>query len=130
MRVEIRNHVMANIAKEKRFHFAIEIVKLCGDLEAQYKIYPLTNQLMRSGTAIGALIRESEFAESTKDFIHKLQIALKEANETLYWLELLHKTHYLPREQFECLYATCNELVKILIKSIKTLKTKQIATKP
>ena len=89
---------MANVVKEKSFQFAIEIVNLCRQLDSQHRIYPLSNQLLRSGTSIGAMVRESEHAESSADFIHKLQIGLKEANETAYWIELLNHTQYLPDE--------------------------------
>ncbi len=84
-----------NIVKDKSFDFAVRIVNLSKYLTEQKREYVLSKQILRSGTAIGALIRESEQAESKADFIHKLAIALKEANETDYWLDLLHKTEYL-----------------------------------
>jgi four helix bundle protein len=79
-----------NIIKNKSFDFALRIVKLYQYLVEEKKEYILSKQLLRSGTSIGAMVRESEYAESKADFIHKLYIALKEANESLYWLELLY----------------------------------------
>ena len=89
-----------NIIKEKSFLFAIEIVALYKVL-AERKEFVLSKQLLRSGTSIGANIRESEHAQSKADFIHKLSIALKEANETEYWLELLFKTRYISESEFQ-----------------------------
>ncbi len=116
---------MKNVGKEKSFQFAVRVVNTCKYLESEFKIFPLSNQLLKSGTAIGALIREAEHAQSTADFIHKLQISLKEANETLYWIELLHGTDYLSAKEFHSLYHDCEELVKILVSSIKTVKEKR-----
>ncbi len=82
----------------------------------------MSKQLLRSGTAIGALVREAEHAESKADFIHKNAIAQKEANETLYWLELLHHTGFFPNEVFESIHSDATVLVKILTSSIKTAK--------
>ncbi len=84
-----------NVIKNKSFNFALRIVKLYQFLNQEKKEYVLSKQLLRSGTAIGALVRESEQAESKLDFIHKLAIAQKEANETDYWLELLFQSEYL-----------------------------------
>ena len=81
-----------NILKEKSFRFAIRIVELHKYLIKTQSEYTISKQILRSGTAIGALIREAEYAESTKDFIHKFSIGLKEANETKYWLDLLNST--------------------------------------
>ena len=83
---------MGNVVKEKSFAFAVRIVILYKHLCAEKKEFVLSKQLLRSGTAIGALVREAEQAESKADFVHKMAIALKEANETEYWLELLHET--------------------------------------
>lgn len=84
-----------NVNKNKSFDFALRIVKLYQYLKEQKKEYVMSKQLLRSGTSIGAVVRESEYAESKADFIHKLSIALKEANESDYWIELLHKSEYL-----------------------------------
>ena len=90
-----------NVIKNKSFNFALRIVKLYQFLNQEKKEYVLSKQLLRSGTAIGALVRESEQAESKLDFIHKLAIAQKEANETDYWLELLFQSEYLNETQFQ-----------------------------
>ena len=84
--------------------------------------YVLAKQLLRSGTAIGALVREAEHAESRADFIHKLAIAHKEANETQYWLELLHKADYIDEKGFDSINQDCIELLKLLISIIKSAK--------
>lgn len=89
-----------NAVKIKSFDFALRIVKVYQFLIENKKEFVLTKQLLRSGTAIGALIRESEHAESKADFIHKLSIALKEANESEYWIELLYKANYLDEKSF------------------------------
>lgn len=83
---------MKNPLKEKSFSFAVRIVKLARFLTREHKEYVLSRQVLHSGTAIGALYREAEHAESKADFVHKLSIAQKEANETLYWLELLEQS--------------------------------------
>jgi four helix bundle protein len=78
--------------------------------------------MLRSGTAIGALIKESEFAQSKKDFLNKLYISLKESNETLYWLELLYETEYINRNEFNSLSNDCIEIIKLLVAITKNLK--------
>lgn len=89
-----------NIVKRKSFDFALEIVKICRVLVEEKREYVLSKQVLRSGTAVGALVRESEHAESKKDFIHKLAIALKESNETDYWLELLLSIRLFVKRRF------------------------------
>ena len=113
-----------SILKTKSYLFAIQIVKLSQLLVNDKKEYVINKQLLRSGTAIGALLREAEFAQSKRDFINKISIALKEANETLYWLDLLKDTHYLESEQHTTLNKDCKELVAMLVSSIKTTKSK------
>lgn len=113
---------MKNGVSKKSLDFAIQVVRLCQDLSGNKKEFVLSKQLLRSGTAIGALIREAEHAESKKDFLHKMSISLKEANETLYWLLLLKETHYIKTEEYESIYGNCNELVKILVSIVKTTK--------
>ena len=108
--------------RDKSYLFAIKIVKLSQSLASDKKEYVLSRQVLRSGTAIGALIRESEFAASKADFINKLTISLKEANETEYWLMLLHDTNYLPKEEFLSLQFECTELIAMLVASIITSK--------
>jgi four helix bundle protein len=110
-----------NVIKEKSFAFAIEIVFLYKVL-AERKEFILSKQLLRSGTSIGANIRESEHAQSKADFIHKLSIALKEANETEYWIDLLFETKYLSQTEFENIKPNIIELLKLLTSIINTSK--------
>lgn len=112
-----------NIIKEKTFLFAIEIVGLYKVL-ADRKEFVLSKQVLRSGTSIGANVRESEHAQSKADFIHKLSISLKEANETEYWLDLLYETKYITQTEFEDIKPKITELLKLLTSIIKTSKSK------
>ena len=89
-----------SILRDKSYSFAVRIVNLFKFLQNEKKEYILSKQLMRSGTSVGALVREAEFAESKADFIHKLAIAQKECNESIYWLELLQETDYLEKNEF------------------------------
>ena len=111
-----------NILKTKSFDFALMIISAYKEIVAKQKEYVLTRQVLKSGTSIGAMVRESEFAQSKPDFISKLSIALKEANETEYWLLLLKKSDYLSKNSAEELLIQNNELISILIASIKTTK--------
>lgn len=113
-----------SILRDKSYGFAIEIVKMVQEIQKEKKEYVLTKQILRSGTAIGALISEAEYGQSKADFVHKLTISLKEANETHYWLNILHDTNYLEKESFLKLSANCTELVKMLVASINTSKSK------
>jgi four helix bundle protein len=113
-----------SLLKSKSYSFAIRIVKLCKFLQDKNKEYILSKQIIRSGTSIGASIYEAEYAQSNLDFIHKFSISLKEANETLYWLSLLKDIEYLEVELFESLHKDCNELISMLVSTIKTLKAK------
>lgn len=113
-----------SILKDKSYAFAIKIVELSRVLQIEQKEYVLSKQLLKSGTSIGALIREAEFAQSKSDFIHKMSIALKEANETDYWLNLLKDTSYLEQTKFESLNGVCKELIAMLVSTIKTSKDK------
>ena len=113
---------MTNILKEKSFKFAIKIVKLSKYLQKEKKEFIMNNQILRSGTAPGALVREAEYAESKPDFIHKLSIALKESNETEFWLDLLFATDYINEKNYNILVKDNKELLKLLISSIKTTK--------
>ena len=110
-----------NVIKSKSFDFAIEIVYLYKDLVKNNE-FVLSKQLLRSGTSVGANIREAEFAQSKKDFINKLSIALKEANETDYWLELLNETEFLTQEQFLKIKSSIQELIRLLVSIVKTSK--------
>lgn len=117
-----------NVIKTKSFNFALRIIKLFQFLKDDKREYVLSKQLLRSGTAIGALIRESEQAESKRDFIHKLAIAQKEANETDYWLELLFQSNYLNEIQFQSIKSDIVEINKILASIIITSKQKLSTT--
>jgi len=110
-----------SVLKIKSYEFAISIVNTCRKL-TDAKEFVLSKQLLRSGTAIGALVREAEFGQSRADFSSKLSIALKEANETDYWISLLRDTDYLPEKEFECLSIPCKELIRILVASVKTAR--------
>lgn len=113
-----------NILKDKSFNFAIRIVNLYKFLKKQHGEYILSQQLIRSGTSIGAIVREAEHAESMKDFIHKLSIGLKEANESKYWLDLLFATDFITKKMYDSLNKDCEELLKLLTASVKTSKLK------
>ena len=113
-----------NVIKRKSFAFALRIVKLYQFLSEQKREFILSKQLLRSGTAIGALVREAEQAESKADFIHKMAIALKEANETEYWIDLLHQAGYIDEKGYESMQTDIAELLKLLISIIKTTKSK------
>jgi len=114
-----------SVLKEKSFAFGLIVVEICRQLRESKKEYILYRQLLRSGTAIGALIREDEFAQSKADFINKLSIALKETNETEYWFELLIASKYMEKEVHRYDVLLLKELIKMLIASINTVKKNQ-----
>ena len=103
--------------------FALRIIRLYNYLKEEKQVSVLSKQILRSGTSIGANVRESVNALSRMDFINKLNIALKEANETEYWLELLHESDYLDKKQFESIYNDCGKIAATLTKIIKTTKS-------
>ena len=107
---------------KKSYLFGVRIVKMVKFIKCSPKEYGMINQIFRSGTAIGALVSEATYAQSPADFINKLSIALKECNETLYWLNILKDTDYLNEKEFESMNADCQELLALLISSIKTTK--------
>ena len=109
-----------SIAKEKSMAFSIRIVRLYQYLANEHKEYVLSKQILRSGTSIGANISEAIYGSSRKDFVAKLQIALKECAETSYWLELLHNCDYLSLQMYQSLSGDCEELRKILVSSVKS----------
>lgn len=111
-----------NIIKDKTYDFALQIVKISQDIISIKKEYVLSRQILRSGTAIGALVREADHAESRADFIHKMNIALKEANETDYWIDLLHDSSYISIESYNNIKSKITEILKLLISIIKTTK--------
>ena len=114
----------SNIIKEKSFSFALEIVAIYKYLSFEKREFVLSKQMLRSGTSIGANIREAEHAESKADFIHKLSIALKEANETEYWLDLLYQSEYLTVSQFQNIKDQITQQLKLLTSIINTTKNK------
>lgn len=117
-----------NVLVEKSFSFAIRIVTIYKLVTQEHKEYVLSKQLLRGGTAIGGLIREAQNAESKADFVHKLGIAQKECDETIYWIDLLNATDYLKESDYTLLNEGAKELLRILRSSIIT--TKQRMNKP
>lgn len=120
--VEVEDMAFENLVKEKSKQFAIRIVRLYQMLHETQNEYVLSKQVLRSGTSIGANIAEAVCAMSRKDFLAKLYVAYKECAETMYWLELLHDTDYLPESLFQSLYQDNLELYKLLTSIIKTTK--------
>ena len=113
-----------NVVKDKSYAFAIKIVRLCQMLQQEKKEFVLSKQLLRSGTAPGALIREAEHAESKADFIHKMSIGLKEIIETIYWINILPDTQYVENQTFQSILTDAEEILKLLISIVKTSKSK------
>ena len=111
-----------SIVGDKSFSFAVRVVKLYKYLCDDKREYVLSKQLLRSGTSIGANIREALHGQSKRDFISKMNIALKEANEALYWIELLQATEILNESESKSIHNDCNEIVSLLISIIKTSK--------
>ena len=109
-----------NIIVERSMQFAVRVVKLYKYLCDEKKEYVLAKQLLRSGTSVGANVREALRGQSRKDFVSKMNIALKEVCETEYWLELLHQTDYINRTEFDSIYKNCKEITKILMSIVKT----------
>ena len=114
--------IMDNTINNKSFSFAVRIVKLCRFLKEEKKENVMSRQLLRAGTSIGANVAEAKHAQSRPDFLSKLNIALKEATETDYWLRLLHDTDYLTDKQFHSIYGDCDEIESILVSIVKTIK--------
>jgi four helix bundle protein len=112
-----------SILRSKSFAFAVKIVRLVRRLQSEKKEYVLSNQLLRSGTSPGSLFREAEFAQSKKDFINKVSIALKEANESEYFLRLLQATGFEHDQEISGLFKECGEIKAMSISSIKTAKS-------
>jgi four helix bundle protein len=113
-----------NALKDKSLEFAIQVVNTCRKIQSREKEYILTKQLIRSGTAIGALYREAQHAESKLDFIHKLAIAQKECNESIYWLELMAKTEILDGYLYSSFEKSADELMSLITRIIKTTKSR------
>ena len=113
-----------SIMRDKSKDFAKNIVFLCRNMKAEHKETVLINQLLRSGTSIGANIHEAQYAQGTKDFISKLEIAQKECYETEYWLELMQKSEIFTDDFAKALLHDCGAIRRMLISSINTTKTK------
>ncbi|WPJ96578.1 four helix bundle protein [Coraliomargarita algicola] len=113
-----------NVIKNKSFAFALRVVKLAQYLQKEKQEYVLSKQVLRSGTAVGALVREAEHAQSKADFINKMSIALKEANETEYWIDLLHQSDYIDDSNYHSIQPDIEELLKLLISIVKTSRAK------
>jgi len=113
-----------NPIEEKSFDFSVRIVNLYKYLTTTKQEYVLSKQLLRSGTSIGANVCEAQQAQSTMDFLSKMNIALKESYESDYWLRLLHKTDYLKEDEYDSIISDCRAITKLLVSIIKSLKTK------
>ena len=116
---------MKGALNDKSFEFAKSIIRLCDEMIDTRKEYTLSRQLMRSGTAVGALYREAYHAESRADFIHKLAISQKECNETIYWLDLLHSCGRIPTHTYQFMRSEAVELMRIITSIILTAKRKR-----
>lgn len=110
------------VLQDKSYSFALRIIKLYNYLRETRSEYVLSKQTLRAGTAIGALVSESEFAQSKADFANKLSVALKEANETRYWLRLLKDSEFIKEIEFSSIIHDTEQLIKLLVASIKTSK--------
>ena len=114
---------MKSIVEEKSYKFALRIIKLFKYLRENKIDYVLCKQILRSGTSIGANIKESSQAESTSDFIHKLSVALKETSETEYWISLLYDTELIDKRSYNSIINDCKEILKLLTSIIKTSRS-------
>ena len=119
-----------NLIDERCYSFALRIVRLCKYLNKHCSEYVLSKQVLRSGTSVGAQMREAKFAQSRADFINKASIALKEANETIYWLELLHDSEYINDNMFASIHNDAEEILSILVKIVKTTKINSVKYLP
>ena len=125
LNAELRGHGMENPVFEKSFEFAVRIVNLYKYLTAEKKEYVMSKQLLRCGTSIGANVAEAQKGQSHADFISQMCIASKEANETAYWLRLLHRTDYINQEQFLSIWTDAEELIALLTAICKTAMNRQ-----
>ena len=116
----MKENILVDLSKE----FAIDIINLCSDIKENRKSNVLINQLLRSGTSIGANIHEGNYASSLADFINKFQIALKECYESDYWLDIFCRTGIITDEEYNEMYKKCSKIRKLLIASINTAKAK------
>lgn len=112
------------VLSQKAYCFALRMVNAYKYLTTEQKEFVLSKQMLRSGTSIGANCQEAVYAQSLEDFIHKLSVSLKEANETLYWINLLHDADYISNEAYNSVHNECTEIVKLLTAIVKTSKQK------
>ncbi len=113
-----------SVLRDMAKNFAKQVVFQCREMRERRVEYALVDQLLRSGTSIGANLHEARYAQRTKDFISKMQITQKECYETEYWLELLYETNSIPKDKYEAMRNTCQSLLRMMIASLKTLKEK------
>lgn len=114
-----------NLLVDLSKQFAIDTINLCTEIQNNLKNYVLANQLLRSGTSVGANIHEANYASSRADFINKLQIALKECYESEYWLDIFKETNIITKEKYESMFLQCSKIRKLLVSSINTAKKNQ-----
>lgn len=114
----MKENVLVNLSKD----FAVDTVNLCTEIKDRKKANVLINQLLRSGTSVGANIHEANYASSKADFVNKFQIALKECYESEYWLDLFRTTEMISHEEYVAMFNTCSKIRKLLIASINTAK--------
>ena len=119
--VRIMSQNIKGVLENKSFQFAIRIVNLYKYLVENHKVYVISKQVLKSGTSIGANISEAQYAQSKADFGTKMQISLKEASETRFWIQLLQVTDYLSENESESLLADCNDLINMLVSTCKTV---------
>lgn len=120
--MENKTDMKDNLINTKTYAFALRVIKLYKHLVEENKEFVLSKQILRSGTSIGALVKEAEHAQSKADFINKMNIALKEANETEYWLMLLKDSNYIDEKSFNSIHADNVEILKLLASIVKTSK--------
>ena len=120
--MEIYRKQKPSILKEKSMKFSARIIKMSQYLQRSHSPMPVNNQLLRSGTSIYANINEAEFAQSQADFVHKLSIALKEANETKGWIQLVYSSDFIDKKSYESILSDCSEIIAMLVASINTTK--------
>ena len=114
--------------RDKTKRFAVRIIRFVSYLRDEKREFVMSKQILRSATSVGANVRESWNAQSRSDFQHKLSIALKEADETAYWLELLVESEIIDRKQFDSLYSNLDEIIAMLTASVKTMKETNLST--
>lgn len=119
---KLQQSIFEDPLSQKSFSFGLRIIKLYLYLKTEHKEFVLSKQILRSGTSIGAMIQESHFAQSKADFINKLSVALKEANETRYWLYLLAESNFIQPHMLKSILPDIEDLIKILVSSTKTAK--------